>query len=185
MCIKNFIKFLKCVCLQYYDEWDNYSPDGVQNQYGYGMCDQEANYCGKAGTTQRQTVNGQTRAQFLPKLSLNQSLKFPEIFASLKLRHRGWKVKLCTSQVTREFELYNIKYKLVMQCFLVAYCEISHSWLDCFVCIHARLKARVYTERSSKSWDISQYATRNHCITSMDILILHCPVFPCKILSLN
>ena len=37
-----------CV-LQYYDpcSWDNYSPDGIQSQYEYGLSDQEANYFGK------------------------------------------------------------------------------------------------------------------------------------------
>lgn len=36
--------FWHFVCLQYYD---GYSPDGIQNQYGYGLGDQEANYFGK------------------------------------------------------------------------------------------------------------------------------------------
>ena len=45
-----------------------------------------------------------------------------------------------------------------------------------FPCIRTRLKACVYTEKSSHSWDISQSATRNHCITS---------IYPTKRLSDN
>ena len=54
-----------------------------------------------------------------------------------------------------------------MQSFLVVYREYPTSDLI-ILCIHTRLKVRVYTKKkSSHSWDITPYTTRKHCITSM------------------
>lgn len=53
----------------------------------------------------------------------------------------------------------------VMQCFLFAYREYPTQ--DLIFCIHTHLKARKYNEKSTYSWDISRYATRKNCISSI------------------
>ena len=39
-----------------------------------------------------------------------------------------------------------------------------------FLCIHTRLKARVYTENTSDAWHIPWYPTRKYCIISMYLI---------------
>ena len=55
-------------------------------------------------------------------------------------------------------------YKIVMQHFFVIYHGNATRHLY-FLGIHTRLKARVYRENSSDSWDIPWYTTRKRCIT--------------------
>ena len=51
-----------------------------------------------------------------------------------------------------------------MQCFLVGYRGTRHLY---FLRKHIRLKACVYTEKTSDTWHVPWYPTRKHCITSM------------------
>ena len=53
-----------------------------------------------------------------------------------------------------------------MQCFLVVYREYPFHNMICLR-LKTHLKARVYTTKN-RSWDISRYTKRKHCITSIN-----------------
>ena len=68
-----------------------------------------------------------------------------------------------------------------MQCLFMGYRGNATCHLDFHLYTHTRLKAPVYTEKTSDAWHIPRYPTRNHYITTMyyrEYIIVLCNTVP-------